>query len=89
MNPTSFVLKFLNQETAIISGSGVAITSANLAVYGVHHEILFLFVFANMLAIFTLLIYKLSGHNFPFLPARPSDEYEFDEEEYSEEEYDY
>lgn len=61
------LFKLLAQEHSIITGIGLALIGSNLAVYGLYHEIYFLFVFFNILIISVLTIYKLCGYEVPFL----------------------
>jgi hypothetical protein len=76
--PNSFIVQFLSQETCILIGVGLACISANLSVYGLHHQIPFPFTIFNILVISGMLIYRLK-----LTPNRRK------EEKYGEEDFNY
>lgn len=60
-NPNHFLVLFLEQEVAILSGCSISVIASNLAVYGLFHEISFLFVFPNISIIAVLLVLRWNG----------------------------
>ncbi|EKR72716.1 hypothetical protein [Leptospira noguchii] len=60
-NPNHFLVRFLEQEVAILSGCSISVIASNLAVYGLFHEISFLFVFPNISIISVLLVLRWNG----------------------------
>ncbi|EKO52690.1 MULTISPECIES: hypothetical protein [Leptospira] len=60
-NPNHFLVRFLEQEVAILSGCSISVIASNLAVYGLFHEISFLFVFPNISIIAVLLVLRWNG----------------------------
>lgn len=79
--PDNFLVRFLSQETCILIGVGLACIASNLAVYGVHHEMIFPFTVLNTLIISGLLVYKLKTTPNP----RKEEKYGEDENFYYEE----
>lgn len=63
-DPFNPLLMFFGQEIPFLSGMAISSIAANLSVYGLYHEIYFLFVFVNTLLIFGLLIYKINWESF-------------------------
>ncbi len=64
-NPEHFLVKLFNQEIPMLSGCGISLIAANLSVYGLYHQTLFLFVLCNVCIIAALLLYKMSGKQIP------------------------
>ncbi|WP_061248620.1 hypothetical protein [Leptospira alstonii] len=60
-NPNHFLVRFFEQEVAVLSGSAISVIASNLAVYGLFHEIPFLFVFPNISIIAVLLVLRWNG----------------------------
>ncbi|WP_000394961.1 hypothetical protein [Leptospira interrogans] len=60
-NPNHFLVLFLEQEVAILSGCSISVIASNLAVYGLFHEISFLFVCPNISIIAVLLVLRWNG----------------------------
>ncbi|TGL65729.1 hypothetical protein [Leptospira sarikeiensis] len=60
-NSGSFLARLLNQEIPLLSGTFVSVIASNLAVYGLYHEISFLFVLPNILILMVLLILRWNG----------------------------
>ncbi|EMY79094.1 hypothetical protein LEP1GSC060_0954 [Leptospira weilii serovar Ranarum str. ICFT] len=60
-SPNHFLVRFFEQEVAILSGSAISVIASNLAVYGWFHEIPFLFVFPNISIIAVLLVLRWNG----------------------------
>ncbi|EQA36165.1 hypothetical protein LEP1GSC047_3384 [Leptospira inadai serovar Lyme str. 10] len=59
--PDSFLARFLGQEIPFLSGVFVSVIASNLAVYGLYHEIAFLFVLPNIAILAILLILRWNG----------------------------
>ncbi|MBE7411656.1 MAG: hypothetical protein L6Q54_03260 [Leptospiraceae bacterium] len=64
-NEGHFLVKLLSQEIPILCGMGVSLIAANLSVYGLYHQTLFLFTLCNVCIIAALLLYKMSGKQIP------------------------
>ncbi|PJZ42404.1 hypothetical protein CH370_04030 [Leptospira kmetyi] len=60
-SPNHFLVRFFEQEVAVLSGSSISVIASNLAVYGLFHEIPFLFVLPNVGIIAVLLILRWNG----------------------------
>ncbi|WP_078129335.1 hypothetical protein [Leptospira alexanderi] len=60
-SPNHFLVRFFEQEIPILSGSAISVISSNLAVYGLFHEIPFLFVLPNISIIAVLLVLRWNG----------------------------
>ncbi|ALO25691.1 MULTISPECIES: hypothetical protein [Leptospira] len=60
-SPNHFLVRFFEQEIPILSGSALSVISSNLAVYGLFHEIPFLFVLPNISIIAVLLVLRWNG----------------------------
>ncbi|MCE9500192.1 MAG: hypothetical protein K8R21_06815 [Leptospira sp.] len=64
-NPEHFLVKLFNQEFTIVLGCGVSLIAANISVYGMYHQILFVFILPNICIIAGLILYKMSGKSMP------------------------
>ncbi|TGK38649.1 hypothetical protein EHQ12_04570 [Leptospira gomenensis] len=60
-SPDHFLVRFFEQEIPVLSGCSVSVIASNLAVYGLFHEIPFLFVLPNVTIIGILLILRWNG----------------------------
>ncbi|MCG6193550.1 hypothetical protein LFX25_09885 [Leptospira sp. FAT2] len=60
-SPNHFLVRFFEQEVTILSGSSISVIASNLAVYGLFHEIPFLFVLPNISIIAVLLVLRWNG----------------------------
>ncbi|XDD48789.1 hypothetical protein AB3N59_10015 [Leptospira sp. WS92.C1] len=60
-NPDHFLVRFFEQEVPVLSGCSISVIASNLAVYGLFHEIPFLFVLPNVAIIGILLILRWNG----------------------------
>ncbi|RHX79974.1 hypothetical protein [Leptospira yasudae] len=60
-SPNHFLVRFFEQEVTILSGSSISVIASNLAVYGLFHEIPFLFVLPNISIISVLLVLRWNG----------------------------
>lgn len=63
-DPFNPVLMFFSQEIPFLAGMAISTIAANTAVYGMYHEIYFIFVLINILIVFGLLIYKINWEAF-------------------------
>ncbi|TGK00597.1 hypothetical protein EHO59_11630 [Leptospira semungkisensis] len=57
----SFLARLIAQEIPLLSGIFISVIASNLAVYGMYHEISFLFVLPNVLVLIVLLILRWNG----------------------------
>ncbi|TGK05596.1 hypothetical protein EHQ53_18440 [Leptospira langatensis] len=60
-NSGSMLARLLAQEIPMLSGIFISVIASNLAVYGLYHEIAFLFVLPNILILSVLLILRWNG----------------------------
>ena len=63
-DPFNPILLFFSQEIPFLSGVAVSTIAANMAVYGMYHEVYFLFTFITSIVVFGLLIYKINWETF-------------------------
>lgn len=57
----SFLARLLEQEVPLVSGIFLSVIASNLAVYGLYHEIAFLFVLPNISVLGVLLVLRWNG----------------------------
>ncbi|MFB5649658.1 hypothetical protein ACE5IS_03340 [Leptospira wolffii] len=79
----SFLSRLLAQEIPILSGCFISVIASNLAVYGLYHEIAFLFVLPNILILGILIVLKWNG-KLPFGGTGKRKEEEYDYEDFGE-----
>ncbi|PJZ70167.1 hypothetical protein CH373_10355 [Leptospira perolatii] len=60
-NPDHPLVRFFEQEIPLISGVFISVIASNLAIYGLYHEIAFLFVLPNICVLGVLLILRWNG----------------------------
>ncbi len=60
-SPNHFLVRFFEQEVPVLSGCSISVIASNLAVYGLFHEIPFLFVLPNVGIIGVLLVLRWNG----------------------------
>lgn len=71
----SFLARLLDQEIPFLSGWFLSVIASNLAVYGLYHEIAFLFVLPNIAILGVLLVLKWNGRlSFGTRRAQPEEE---------------
>lgn len=80
MEPYNPLVQFFSQEVPMLMGCGISLIAANLTVYGLYHEIYFLFVLVNIVVIMGLFLYRLNGQSFFGIPFPQKREITIDEE---------
>jgi hypothetical protein len=82
-NPYSPPVQFFSQEIPMLMGCSVSMIAANLTVYGMYHEVYFLFILLNIVVVAFLVLYRMNFENFfglKFPRKQAIEEDRFDEE---------